>query len=171
MRVVVASTNPVKVDAVKEVFSEVFGDVHITGKPIESNVPPQPFNEEVILGALNRARNAMAAGVDFSVGIEGGIIKLGGKYYNLGFVVIMDKSGKIGTGTSGWFECPEKVLAEIRKGKELGTVMDEMIGEKDVKKKQGAIGVFTKGRVTRKELYKHGIYMALCPFISREVFE
>ena len=49
--------------------------------------------------------------------------------------------------------------------------MDEFIGEKDVKKKQGAIGVFTKGKVTRKELYKHGIYMALCRFLNKEVFE
>lgn len=171
MKVVVASTNPVKVDAVKEVFSEVFGNVYVSGRSIESNVPPQPFNEEVILGAINRARNAMNSGVDFSVGIEGGIIKLGGKYYNLGFVVIMDKNGRIGTGTSGWFECPEKILVEIKKGKELGTVMDEMIGERDVKRKQGAIGVFTKGMITRKELYKHGIYMALCPFINKEVFE
>ncbi|MCD6547660.1 MAG: inosine/xanthosine triphosphatase [Nanoarchaeota archaeon] len=171
MKVVVASKNPVKINAVKEVFSEIFGDVEVYSKEVDSGVPNQPFNEETIKGAINRAEKAMDKDFDFSVGIEGGIIKLGDKYYNLGFIAILDKNGNLCTGTSGWFECPEKVLKEIKKGKELGQVMDEFIGEKDVKKKQGAIGVFTKGKVTRKELYKHGIYMALCRFLNKEVFE
>ncbi|MCK4313536.1 DUF84 family protein [Candidatus Bathyarchaeota archaeon] len=33
----------------------------------------------------------------------------------------------------------------------------------------GAIGIFTKGKVTRKELYKHGIFMALAKFFSPKI--
>ena len=45
-------------------------------------------------------------------------MKLGGRWYNLGFITITDKKGRIGTGTS-WFECPSNILEEIKKGKEL----------------------------------------------------
>ena len=107
MRVVVGSINPVKIQAVAEGFQEIFGKVEVVGVKVDSGVSGQPFKEEVIEGSVNRAVNALKlTGADFGVGIEGGVIKLGEKWYNLGFVAIVDREGKIGTGTSGWFECP-----------------------------------------------------------------
>lgn len=173
MKIAVGSENPVKINAVKEAFEIAFKDknIQVEGISVISSVPDQPFNGQTIEGAVKRAREIRKnSDYDFSVGIEGGIIKLGGKFYNLGFIAIMDKDGNIGTGTSGWFECPKKILNEIKKGKELGMVMDELTGEKDVKKKEGAIGFLTNNLVTRKELYKHGIYMALTRFIKKELY-
>jgi non-canonical (house-cleaning) NTP pyrophosphatase len=34
----------------------------------------------------------------------------------------------------------------------------------------GAISIFTKGKISRKDLYKHGIFMALIPFLSTGMF-
>ena len=172
MKIAVGSTNPVKIQAVKEVFEEIFRDIEVVGIEVDSGVSNQPFNEEAIKGAINRAKNVLKLiNTDYSVGIEGGVINLGKKWYNLGFIAIIDKEGKIGTGTSGWFECPPNILEKLEKGKELGEVMDEMTGRKDVKKQEGAIGVFTRGKVSRKDLYKHGILMALVPFLSPKVFK
>jgi inosine/xanthosine triphosphatase len=171
IRVAVGSTNPVKVQATAEAFQEVFGKIKITEKEVDSGVPDQPFGNEVIDGSKNRAKNVLKiTNADFGVGIESGIMKLGGRWYNLGFVTIIDKKGRIGTGTSGWFECPLNILEEIKKGKELGEVIDKSTGEKNVKKQNGAIGILTKGKVSRKDLYKHGVLMALTPFISPELF-
>jgi inosine/xanthosine triphosphatase len=171
MRVAVGSTNPVKIHAVRETFQEVFGVVEVIGLRVDSGVSSQPFKEEVIEGSVKRARNALkVTDADLGVGIEGGVMRLGERWYNLGFVAIVDREGVMGTGTSGWFECPLSILGKLKDGKELGEVMDELMGRKDTKKQEGAIGIFTKGRVSRKDLYKHGILMALAPFLSPEVF-
>jgi inosine/xanthosine triphosphatase len=172
MKVAVGSTNRVKIQAVKEVFDEVFGkEVEIVSVKADSRVSNQPFKEDIIQGSVNRAKNALKlTDADFGVGIESGVMKFGEKWYNLGFIAIIDKKGNMGTGTSGWFECPSGVLKELENGKELGQVISAMTGIVDVQRQEGAIGIFTKGKVTRKELYKHGIFMALAKFLSPEIF-
>ena len=172
MKVTVGSTNPIKIQAVREAFQEMLGRGDVIGVQVESDVADQPLNEEVVEGAVNRAKKALKlTGAEFGVGIEGGIIKLGKKWYNLGFVTIIDKKGRRGTGTSGWFECPPKILEQLKRGRELGDVMDELTGRKNTKTQDGAIGIFTKGKVPRKDLYKHGVFMALIPFLSTGVFQ
>ena len=169
MRIAVGSTNPVKIDAVREVFGEVFGDVEVIGEEVGSGVSKQPFGDEVIRGAEDRAKKAIKlVDADYGVGIEGGVMKLGGRWYNLGFVIIINKEGKMGTGTSGWFECSPSILEKLKKGKELGEVIDELTGRKDTKMQGGAIGLFTRGKVSRKDLYKHGVFMALIPFTASD---
>ena len=171
MKVAVGSTNPIKIQAVMEAFQEMFDEVEVRGIEVESHVSHQPFREEVLEGSVNRAEGALQrSGADFGVGIEGGIIQLGDKWYNLGFVAIVNRAGKIGTGTSEWFECPPTILGQLKCGKELGEMMGDLIGRVDTKKQEGAIGVFTKGKVTRKDLYKHGVFMALVPFLTPELF-
>ena len=172
MKVVVGSTNPIKIQAVTEVFQEVFGRVKVSGIQVDSRVSNQPFKEEVIEGAVNRAESALKCpDVDFGVGIEGGIIQLGEKWYNLGFVTIIDRKGGRGTGTSGWFECPTSILEQLKHGRELGEVIDDLTGRMDTKRQEGAIGVLTRGKVTRKDLYKQGVFMALVPFLSQDFFD
>lgn len=172
MKVAVGSTNPVKIQAVKEVFNEAFGkEVEIVSVKADTEVSNQPFKEDIIKGSVNRAKKALKfTDADFGVGIESGVMKFGEKWYNLGFITIVDKKGNLGTGTSGWFECPSGIMRELANGKELGQVISEMTGRVDVQRREGAIGIFTKGKVTRKELYKHGIFMALAKFLSPEIF-
>ena len=172
MKVAVGSTNPIKIQAVKEAFQEMFGKGDVIGVKVKSDVSDQPFNDEVLKGAVNRAEKALKlTEAKFGVGIEGGVIQLGEKWYNLGFVTIIDTKGIRGTGTSGWFECPPKILEQLKRGKELGDVMDDLTGRKNMKTQNGAIGIFTKGKVPRKDLYKHGVFMALIPFLSTGVFQ
>lgn len=171
-QVTVGSTNPIKIQAVREVFHEIGERGDVRGVQVKSNVAAQPFNEAVIEGAVNRAQNALKlTGTEWGVGIEGGIIQLGRRWYNVGFVAIMNKEGKKGIGSSGWFECPPKILEELQRGRELGDVMDELTGRTETKIKDGAIGIFTQGRVKRKNLYKHGVFMALVPFLAPGVFQ
>jgi len=172
MKVAVGSKNPAKLSAVREAFSEALRvDVEVVGVSVDSGVSNQPFGDETISGAYNRAEKVLkASNADFGVGIEGGIMRLGEKWYSFGFVVITDKEGNTGTGSSGWFECPKIILDGIKKGSELGDVMDRISGIKDSKKKAGAIGILTRNIVTRKDLYKHGVLMALVPFMNRSLW-
>jgi inosine/xanthosine triphosphatase len=172
MKVAVGSINLIKIQAVKEVFEELFEkEVEIISVKVDSGVSTQPFKEEIIKGSMNRAESALKlTDADFGVGVESGVMEFGGKWYNLGFITIVDRKRNMGTGTSGWFECPSGILKGLQNGKELSQVISEITGKGDLQKRQGAIGIFTKGRVTRKELYKHGVFMALAKFLSPEIF-
>lgn len=75
-RVVVGSTNEVKVNSVRLAFKPYY-DAKVVGVEVESGVGAQPLGEETFLGARRRAANAMKKqACDFAVGIEGGIMDI-----------------------------------------------------------------------------------------------
>ncbi|HJH27188.1 MAG TPA: hypothetical protein C5S37_10605, partial [Methanophagales archaeon] len=144
MRILVGSQNPVKLEATKEAFSAYFDTVEVTGISVSSNVSNQPVDDETFAGARNRAfelKRIDEAGnfnAEFFVGIEGGIKKLFYRWFTFGVMCIMDDKGRIGYGTSPFFELPSHISEELLKGKgvtELGDVMDNLIGEKNTKEK------------------------------------
>jgi non-canonical (house-cleaning) NTP pyrophosphatase len=49
--------------------------------------------------------------------------------------------------------------------------VDGLTGRRGTKYRGGAIGVFTRGGVSRRLLYEHAVWMALCRFLSPEFFE
>ncbi len=166
--VALGSTNPVKREATERAFRRAFGEVKVISVEVSSGVPPQPVGEQAVIGALNRAYASLklVPYAKFGVGIEGGLFTFSKNYYLTGFVAIVDRSGRISTGMSGWFECPNAFVSRLLKGEELGDLMDELTGRKNTKKKEGAIGFFTGGIVKRSDLYEHGILMALAKIIS-----
>ncbi|MEG8946731.1 inosine/xanthosine triphosphatase [Rosettibacter firmus] len=176
MKILVGSTNPVKIESVREAFSCYFENIEVEGKDIKSGVSAQPINEETFLGAQNRAVNLKYLSEkenlnsDFFVGIEGGIIKLFNRWFAFGCMCIINKEGKISFGTSPHFELPEIVVEKLLNGKELGDVMDELTNQKNSKQKNGAIGFFTNGVMNRKELYVEGLKVAIIPFLHSEMF-
>ncbi|CAI5989638.1 unnamed protein product [Closterium sp. NIES-64] len=79
-RVVVASRNPVKINAAGEALRRLFPheSFELEGFPADSGVSDQPMGDaETLTGARNRllhvARSSAAEGADFVVAIEGGV--------------------------------------------------------------------------------------------------
>ena len=168
-----------KVEATKEAFSKYLDDVEeVVGIEVSSNVSNQPIEDETFEGAENRAvalkklneeRNLNAR---FFVGIEGGIKNLVHRWFAFGVMCVMDDTGRKGYGTTPFFELPPVVYKELLQGKgiELGDVMDNLIGEKNTKQKQGAVGYFTKGVMDRKDYYVTGLTVALIPFLNTDAY-
>lgn len=170
MRIAVGSRNPVKVNASRIAFDKFFNDFEVVALEVESGVSPMPFDEELLKGAINRASNAFSMGkADFGVGLEGGIIQVHGVDYIGSFVAITDGVKTHGAYSQLW-ECPPKVLEQVKAGKELGHVIDEITGKKETKKDLGAIGVFTKGAITREESFSYAAICALTPFVYKEYY-
>src|SRR5437667_12596258 len=69
LQVSVGSNNPVKIRAVKDVFQALSLSARIRGVRVKTDVSDQPFDEEAVHGAMNRAKSAIGEG-DFGVGIE-----------------------------------------------------------------------------------------------------
>ena len=166
MFVGVGSGNPVKVAAVEDALGGRF-DARVESAPVESGVSEQPFGEEeTIEGAENRARQAVCSG-DLGVGLEGGVADVAGTdgLYLIMWAAVTDGE-TMGHGAGPRIQLPESVARRIRDGEELGPVMDDLLGEDDVAKNQGAAGALTDGIIDRQEALEHAVAGALAPFVT-----
>lgn len=174
MKVAIGSKNPVKIAAVQEAFEKVWPgrSFEFDGVEVLSGVSDQPMSdEESITGATNRARRAREQkDADFGVGLEGGIQKIGERWFDCGWIVVTDRDGKLGVGSSIRMIVPQKMMALILSGKELGEVVDIVFGTKNAKQAEGHFGLMTNKGVTRKDGYRDGVIAALPIFITSHVF-
>lgn len=168
MKVFVASKNPVKREAVRLGFLAYFPEVDLHGISVESGVSDQPFSdEETYLGATNRAEGArlLQPGADYWVGIEGGIEERGDGICAFAWIVIIDKY-KTGKSRTTSFQLPAKVVELLHQGYELGVANDILFKKENSKQKSGAVGILTHDAVSRTELYKQAVQLALIPFLN-----
>jgi len=172
--VIVASKNPVKINATIEGFSKMFANQDFTFRGVEvaSGVSDQPMSDkETLTGAKNRALNAQKTIVeaDFWVGIEGGIEETDDGMMAFAWVVVIttDQEGKSRTST---FHLPPKVTELIHKGTELGLANDQVFGKKNSKQKGGAVGSLTEGVLSRTAYYVQPVVLALVPFLKSELY-
>lgn len=173
MRIVVGSTNPVKIEAVTAAFRKYYPSCEVVGLQVESGVSAQPRSEEeAIEGARARAKSALAMDevAEFGVGLEGGVCELEGEMFECAWCAVSVRGQREGLGGGLYFALPPKVVKAIREGGELGPIMDRLTGEQDIKQKSGAIGVFTKGMLSRTEAYVHLVLSAMIKFVSPEWF-
>jgi inosine/xanthosine triphosphatase len=169
----VGSENPVKVRAVDNVFSKLFRRVHVSGITAKVDVPPQPKENEVILGAIQRAKAAMSKGCDFAVGIEAGLIwnDIAKKYFDVQYCAVVDKAKRISLGHGSGFYYPDNVIDFVKQGKTVGRSMEDLFGMKNIGREKGAIGFLSKDLLTRTKLSEQAVLMAMIPRIRRELYE
>ncbi|MEA3320816.1 MAG: DUF84 family protein [Bacillota bacterium] len=161
MKVVVGSRNPAKYEAVQGAIRELEMEVETISLEVESGVSKQPMtDQETIEGALHRARGALKEieDADFAIGLEGGVVlgstpSLEVMVCNWGALVAKDGKEYIAGGAR--IPLPDAFKEEILAGKELGDIMDEYCQRKDIRKHEGALGIFTDGVVSRKEMFQH----------------
>ncbi len=175
LRVVVGSVNPVKVAAVRGAFEKAFPamPLHLEAVAVASGVSDQPFSdEETYLGAYNRSQAARLRVPEgnFWVGIEGGVAVHGDEMSAFAWVAITDGVLR-GKARSATFFLPPAVVRLVRAGKELGEADDIVFGRLHSKKKEGAVGLLTRGIVSRRDLYEQAVVLALAPFLHRSLFE
>jgi len=109
----------------------------------------------------NRVANARLAqpNADFWVAIEAGI----DDDSTFSWVVIESASQR-GEARSATLPLPDVILEQVRAGEALGPVMSQYTGIDQIGRKEGAIGVFTGGRLTRSSVYHQAVVLALSPF-------
>nr|WP_321354888.1 inosine/xanthosine triphosphatase [uncultured Draconibacterium sp.] len=172
MKIVVASKNPVKINATESGFSTYFDVVEVQGVSVESGVSDQPkSDEETLKGALNRVGNARNEfrDADFWVGIEGGLSMNSLEIEAFAWIVITsgEKTGKARTTS---FQLPVKVAELIAEGYELGHANDILFKQENSKQKTGAVGLLTGNKINRTALYKQAVQLALVPFLNPDLY-
>jgi inosine/xanthosine triphosphatase len=173
-KIVIASTNPVKIQAVCWGFQRMFPQemFHFDMVSTLSGVSDQPASDaETLQGALNRAANAQSRlpQADYWVGVEGGIEDLGGEMAAFAWIVVRSLQ-QCGKGRTGTFFLPPAVAELVRQGKELGEADDIVFGRSNSKQENGAIGLLTGDVIDRAQLYEPAVVMALIPFRNPQLY-
>jgi inosine/xanthosine triphosphatase len=172
--IVVASTNPVKVQAAINGFRRLFPDVEleVSTVSVASNVSHQPMSdEETLRGALNRTSNAMLAQpqADYWIGLEGGLQEVNAEMLSFSWVVVCSRT-RLGKGRSGTFVLPPVIADLVRQGKELGDADDIVFNRSNSKQDNGAVGLLTDNVIDRVQLYEHALILALIPFKNKALY-
>ncbi len=168
MKIVVGSTNNVKVEAVREAIRDydILSNAEVSGVDVNSEVSEQPKSvDETIQGAMNRAKNAFRD-CDYSFGIESGLMQVPNTktgYMDVCACVIYDGQN-YHVGLSSAFEYPREVTRLVfEEGLEInqaayrtGLTKNPKVGSAE-----GAIGILTRGRLIRKDYTKQAVAMAL----------
>jgi inosine/xanthosine triphosphatase len=172
--VVVASTNPVKVQAAVNGLRRMFpaADLDVVTVAVPSGVGHQPFSdEETLLGALNRVQQAaaLAPEADYWIGIEGGVQEVEGDMAAFAWIVVRSKR-IVGKSRTGTFFLPRAVADLVRQGKELGEADDIVFNRFNSKQENGAVGILTGNVVERMHLYEQAVILALIPFKNETLY-
>jgi inosine/xanthosine triphosphatase len=166
--IMVASTNPVKIEAALSGFQAMFPDETFTvrGVSVPSGVSAQPMSdEETLQGALNRAHAVrdLHPDADFWAGIEGGCEEKHDELWAFAWVVVL-AGDSVGKSRTGAFTLPHEIAELVRQGVELGIADDRVFGRSNSKQGNGAVGILTADVIDRAGYYQHAVVLALVAF-------
>ncbi|MFB7139150.1 DUF84 family protein [Gottfriedia sp. NPDC056225] len=152
MKITIGSLNPTKVGAVQNVFK----DFSVSGIKVPSNVSDQPLTDlETMNGAVNRAHNArLARGSDIGIGLEGGVIIENDKLFLCNWGALVYENDVV-LASGAKILLPSEFISDLQNGTELAVLMERYTNEKDIRSKEGAVGIFTNGRITRTQIFEH----------------
>ena len=176
MKVLIGTNNQGKVEGAKQALEKFYKDVKVEGISVSSDVSDEPVNDEIYMGASNRVNNLIKYSkennidVDFYVGVESGITNQLGKWCIIQIAVVKDKSGYESFGTGPAFPVPEKYVDEII-NTDLGILMDKIFKGNGLKNEKGGIAHLTNDVITRYDLTREAIIMALTEFINGDIWK
>ncbi|HYN26339.1 MAG TPA: inosine/xanthosine triphosphatase [Pyrinomonadaceae bacterium] len=154
---------------------------NVVARAVSTNAPAMPLTDwELMQGARERALavrdllRGQRLEAEIYVGLEGGFhsISIEGEWHTFlrGWAYATD-------GKRGWFgsspsiSVPAKIVKSVIEGRqELGWVIDEVAGKRDVRSRQGAWGVLTRDLVTRSMSFELALIAAFAPFYNAELY-
>jgi inosine/xanthosine triphosphatase len=174
MIIAIGTKNPAKIEGVQKGFARFFSDLEfrsVDTAPVMVKAQPVGL-DQITEGATIRARFALAeAGGDFGVGVEAGIFRLGGRYFDHQQAAVVDKTGRMSLGHSAGFPLPTAPVEKLmREGGELEHYAVQLTGIGDVGDKGGLIHHLTKGQISRTDLTEQCVITALIPWLHRDVY-
>jgi inosine/xanthosine triphosphatase len=155
MKIGIGSANPAKIKAAQP-FIDFFEKAELISYNSDSLVSDQPFSdEETKKGAMNRALDCVSQGAAIGIGLEGGVMEMQDGIYLCNWGAVADTDGNILTAAGARILLPPSIASGLRNGTVLGELMSKMTNDPEIRKKDGAIGVFTRGMLSRGEMFLH----------------
>jgi len=175
--IAIGTTSKKKIAALLVAIQRGGWDLTYSASKTASGVPEQPFDfDEIRVGATNRAKAAIAATPDasYGLGVENGIVHIGGGLYiDLAVVMLLDRGlNVLAVTTSTGIPCPAGDMAKAL-GDKQNTTAGSFIAQRTGCDDADWHAHFTGGRVGRDAILADAIYAALalwfapgCPWRS-----
>ena len=186
-RIALGSDRAAKIMALRASIARVaqidsgWREVSVVARPVKTDTPAMPLNDwELMSGARQRALAVreilieQRLDADLYVGLEGGFhsISVEGEWHTFlrGWAFVTD--GERGSfGMSPSIGVPEAIVKDVIQGKrELGIIIDEVAGVRDVRSKQGAWGVLSRDLLTRSMSFEAALIAAFAPFYNPALY-
>jgi inosine/xanthosine triphosphatase len=186
-RIALGSDRAAKIMAVRACIARVaeidarWRDASVVARPVKTDAPAMPLTDwELMSGARMRAQVVrdllieQKLEADLYVGLEGGFhsISVDGEWHTFlrGWAYATDGArGSFGMSPS--IEVPEAIVNSVIQGKrELGIVIDEVAGARDVRSRQGAWGVLSRDLLTRSMSFEAALIAAFAPFYNPKLY-
>ena len=187
LRIALGSDRAAKIMSVRAAIARVaeidaiWRDASVVARKVQTDAPAMPLNDwQLMRGARARAlavRDILVEqklDADFYVGLEGGFhsIQLEGEWHTFlrGWAFVTE--GERGSfGMSPSIAVPEAIVESVVKGRrELGEVIDDVAGMRDVRSRQGAWGVLSRDLLTRSMSFEAALIAAFAPFYNRKMY-
>ena len=179
----VGSTNPPKLQAVRDAFAELAPGAEVEGVGVASGVSDQPVGfAEIVAGARGRARAAFASGAcDLAVGYEDGLVEIPGTpqhWFNVGCAAVVD-AAREGLGFSSGFAYPPACAERAALSREpIGELFDALWrAQRPAEGRAGAsalsegnVGKLTRGALPRADYARHAVLGALVSFLHPDLY-
>lgn len=186
-RIALGSDRAAKIMAVRASVARIaeidaaWRSASIVARQVKTDAPSMPLTDwELMSGARQRALAVreilleQKLSADLYVGLEGGFhsISVEGEWRTFlrGWAFVTN--GERGSfGMSPSIEVPNSIVQDVISGKrELGIVIDEVAGMRDVRSKQGAWGILSRDLLTRSESFEAALLAAFAPFYNASLY-
>ena len=158
-----------------------WANVNVVARRVETSAPAMPLTDwQLMEGARERAlavRDSLHSRrleADIYVGLEGGFhsISIGGEWHTfLRGWAYATNGERSAFGAAPSISVPAEIVKSVVQGRrELGNVMDEITGARDVRSKQGAWGVLSRDLVTRSMSFELALIAAFAPFYNPKFY-
>ena len=188
MLIALGSARPAKIMALRAACARVaevdrrWKQAELVTRGVETGVPRMPLNDtQLMRGARNRADAVRAllssegVGADLYVGLEGG-------FHSITFDgerrTFLHGWAYVSGGARGYFghapavTVPARIVARVEQTRrELGEVIDEVAASTDVRSREGAWGVLSRGLLTRAMSFETALVAAFAPFYNARLYE
>src|SRR6266852_2524111 len=186
-RIALGSDRAAKIMAVRAAIARIaeidsgWRDASVVARSVQTNAPAMPLTDwELMSGARKRALavreilRQQKLEADLYVGLEGGFhsISVEGEWHTFlrGWAYVSD--GERGSfGMSPSISVPDAIVKDVIRGKqELGIVIDEVAGARDLRSRQGAWGVLSRDLLTRSMSFEAALIAAFAPFYNPALY-
>lgn len=185
--IAVGSERAAKIMAVRASVARIaevdpsWAGANVVARPVETNVPAMPLTDwQLMQGARERALAVCdllrdrRLEAELYVGLEGGFhsISIEGQWHTFLRGWAYATNGKEGYfGSSPSITVPDALAKKVIEGRsELGLVIDDVTGKRDVRSREGAWGILSRDLVTRSMSFELALLAAFAPFYNAEVY-
>jgi non-canonical (house-cleaning) NTP pyrophosphatase len=159
-----------------------WADANVVARRVTTTLPAMPLTDwQLMQGARERAlavRDSLKSQrmeADIYVGLEGGFhsISIEGEWHTFLRGWAYATNGEAAAfGAAPSISVPAGIVKSVMEGRrELGLVIDDVAGARDVRSRQGAWGVLSRDLVTRSESFELALIAAFAPFYNARLYE